>query len=446
VNGILARVRRGLGRVGVLRPLAGRDFAFLTAGSFVSQLGDGFFFVALAWQVYDISNVPTAMSVVGVAWTLPLVLFVLIGGVFSDRYDRRLLMIGADLIRAAAIGMMGILSMAGVIEIWHIILLIAAVGIGDAFFYPSSTAIVPDLVEEDLLPQANALGGLVRPLTGRLVGPAIGGFTVALVGSGAAFLVDATSFLVSAVAVAAIRHRPGAKTVEHGVRRALGEVREGLAYVRSKPWIWATLISSMLSLLVFVGPEEVLLPFLVRNRLELGADALGAIFAVGGVGAIVMAVVIGQAGLPRRTITVMFVSWTVGVLMIGGFGLMTELWHALVLSAVSAALFELGSVIWFTLLQQLVPRDLLGRVSSLDWLVSIGLVPLSFAFTGPIAGIIGPETTLIVGGIVGSLAMISLLFFPGVRDPERQPAEGPMETDAPAEAVDQPEPAGPAKG
>jgi DHA3 family tetracycline resistance protein-like MFS transporter len=410
---------RRLGRIGVLRPLVRRDFALLTAGSFVSQLGDGFFFVALAWQVYEISNVPTALSLVGLAWTLPLILFVLIGGVFSDRYDRRWLMVGADLIRAAAIGLLGLLSIADVLEIWHILLLIAAVGIGDAFFNPASTAIVPDLVPERLLPQANALGSLVRPLTSRLIGPAIGGLTVAAVGSGAAFLVDATSFLLSAVAVAAIRYRPRSKTVEHGARQALREVGEGLAYVRSKPWIWATLISSMLSLLVFVGPEEVLLPFLVKNRLELGPDALGLIFAVGGVGAIVMAVIVGQAGLPRRTITVMFVSWTVGVLMIGGFGLMTELWHALVLSAASAALFELGAIIWFTLLQQLVPRDLLGRVSSLDWLVSIGLVPLSFALTGPIAGLIGPETTLVVGGILGSLAMISLLFVRGVRDPER---------------------------
>ena len=423
MRGPLRALQAGLGRIGVLQPLGERDFAFLTAGSFVSQLGDGFFFVALAWQVYDISNVPTAMSVVGLAWTLPLVLFVLVGGVFSDRYDRRWLMVGADLIRAAAIGVMGILSMAGVLEIWHILLLIAVVGIGDAFFNPASTAIVPDLVAETLLPQANALGSLVRPLTGRLVGPAIGGFTVALVGSGAAFLVDAASFLVSAVFVAAIRYRPRAHAVEHGVRQALSEIGEGLAYVRSKPWIWATLVSSMLSLLVFVGPEEVLLPFLVRNRLELGADALGLIFAVGGVGAIVMAVVVGQTGLPRRTITAMFASWTVGVLMIAGFGLMTELWHALVLSALSAALFEFGAVIWYTLLQQLVPRDLLGRVSSLDWLVSIGLVPLSFALTGPIAGIIGPETTLVVGGVLGSLAMISLLFFPGVRDPEYRALE-----------------------
>jgi DHA3 family tetracycline resistance protein-like MFS transporter len=424
-------VGRGLGRIGVLQPLAERDFAFLTGGSFVSQLGDGFFFVALAWQVYDISNVPTAMSVVGLAWTLPLVLFVLIGGVLSDRYDRRWLMVGADLIRAVAIGLLGVLSIADVIEIWHIVLLIALVGVGDAFFYPASTAIVPDLVKEDLLPQANALGSLVRPLTGRLIGPAIGGFTVAIVGSGAAFLVDAASYLVSAVAVAAIRFRPQARDVAHGVGHAIREVREGLTYVRATPWIWATLISSMLSLLVFVGPEEVLLPFLVRNRLELDADALGAIFAVGGVGAIVMAVVIGQTGLPRRTITVMFVSWTVGVLMIAGFGLMTELWHALVLSAVSAALFELGSVIWYTLLQQLVPRDLLGRVSSLDWLVSIGLVPLSFALTGPIAGIIGPESTLVIGGVIGALAMISLLFVRGVRDPERAPPVSAGDSEAP---------------
>ncbi|HET9497895.1 MAG TPA: MFS transporter [Candidatus Limnocylindria bacterium] len=428
MRGPWGALRRGLGRVGVLQPLAERDFALLTAGSFVSQLGDGFFFVALAWQVYDISNVPTAMSVVGLAWTLPLILFVLVGGVFSDRYDRRWLMVGADLIRAAAIGLMGILSMAGVLEIWHIILLIAVVGIGDAFFNPASTAIVPDLVAEPLLPQANALGSLVRPLTGRLIGPAIGGFTVALVGSGAAFLVDGASFLVSAVFIAAIRHRPRAHAVEHGVRQALSEIGEGLAYVRSKPWIWATLVSSMLSLLVFVGPEEVLLPFLVRNRLELGADALGLIFAVGGVGAVVMAVVVGQTGLPRRTITAMFVSWTVGVLMIAGFGLMTELWHALVLSALSAALFEFGAIIWYTLLQRLVPRDLLGRVSSLDWLVSIGLVPLSFALTGPIAGIIGPETTLVVGGVLGSLAMVSLLFFPGVRDPEHRVDEGREES------------------
>lgn len=414
-----APIRARLRAVRILQPLAERDYALLTGGSLISQLGDGFFYVALAWQVYQISNVPTALSLVGLAWTLPLVIFVLIGGVFSDRYDRRWLMVGADLVRAAAIGLIGILSVTGLLELWHVIGLIAFVGLGDAFFNPASTAIVPDLLREDLLPSANALQGMLRPLTIRLIGPAIGGYTVAGIGPGAAFLADAGSFLVSAAAVVAIAARPRREVTSHGLRQTVIEVREGMAFVRATPWIWATLVSAMLSLLVFVGPEQVLLPFLVKNRLGLNADALGAIFAVGGVGSILMALTLGQFGQPRRRVTAMYASWSLGVLLIAGFGLMTELWHALILSAVGASLFELGQIVWTTMLQQLVPRELLGRVSSLDWLVSAGLVPISYALTGPVAAAIGPERTLVVAGTAGAVLMGALLFAPGVRDPER---------------------------
>jgi len=414
-----APIRDRLRAIRILQPLAERDYALLTGGSLISQLGDGFFYVALAWQVYQISNVPTALSLVGLAWTLPLLLFVLIGGVFSDRYDRRWLMVGADLVRAAAIGLMGLLSVLGVLELWHVVGLISFVGLGDAFFNPASTAIVPDLLPEDQLPSANALQGLIRPLTIRLIGPAIGGFTVAVIGSGAAFLFDAGSFVVSAIAIWAIAPRPRRDVADHGLRQTLVEVREGMAFVRATPWVWATLVSAMLSLLVFVGPEEVLLPFLVKKRLELGADALGAIFAVGGVGSVLTAIAVGQLGQPRRRVTAMYVSWSLGVLLIGGFGLMTELWHALLLSAVGASLFELGQIIWTTMLQQLVPRELLGRVSSLDWLVSVGLVPVSFALTGPVAAAISPELTLVLAGTIGAVLMGALLFAPGVRDPER---------------------------
>jgi hypothetical protein len=403
----------------LLEPLQERNFALLTAGSVVSLLGDGFFSVALAWQVYEISNVPTALSLVGVAWTLPLVLFVLLGGVFSDRYDRRWMMIGADCVRAAAIGLLGVLSISGVIEIWHVVALIAFVGLGDAFFNPASTAIVPDLLRDEQLPQANALQALVRPLMIRLAGPAIGGFVVAGVGPGAAFLVDASSFVASAIAIALITVRPTRQVVAHGVRQAIAEVGEGLAFVRRNPWCWATLLSAMFSLLVFIGPVQVLLPFLVKNQLGLGPDALGAIFAVGGVGSIAAAVAVGQLGLPRRRITIMYAAWSGGVALFAGYGLMNSLWQAFVIGFGTAALFELGSIIWITLLQTLVPRELLGRVSSLDWLVSTGLVPLSFALTGPVAALLGPGPTMIAGGLVGSLLMGMLLFVPGVRDPER---------------------------
>jgi hypothetical protein len=414
-----ARLRARLRRVRLLQPLARRDFALLAAAALVSLLGDGFFSVALAWQVYEISNLPTALSVVGAAWTLPVVIFILLGGVFSDRYDRRWLMIGADIVRALAIGAMGILSLAGVIELWHVIVLIAFVGLGDAFFNPASTAIVPDLLPDELLPQANALQGLVRPMAVRLIGPAIGGFVVASLGAGAAFLVDGGSFLLSMVALAAIATRPAHVAGGATVRRTFREVGEGLAFVRRTPWLWATLVSAMFSLLLFIGPVQVLLPFLVKNRLELDADALGLIFAVGGVGSVLAALAIGQLGLPRRRITVMYLSWALGVALLAGYGAMSSLWHALVVGFASAALFEVGAIIWVTLLQQLVPRHLLGRVSSLDWLVSTGLVPLSFALTGPVSAAIGPGTTMIAGGLIGAVLMGGLLFYPGVRDPER---------------------------
>jgi MFS family permease len=418
---LLGRLRDRIRALRLLQPLAERDFALLTAAAFISLLGDGFFSVALAWQVYSISNVPTALSVVGFAWTLPLVFFLLLGGVLTDRYDRRWLMIGADLVRAAAIGSMGILAVMGTLQLWHIVALIAFVGLGDAFFNPAYTAIVPDLLPEEQLPQANALAGLVRPLMIRLAGPAIGGFVVAGVGSGPAFLIDAASFLASAAAVGAIVARPVHTVADHSLRRAISEVREGFAFVRANPWCWATLVAALFSLLVFIGPVQVLLPFLVKNRLGLGPESLGAIYAVGGIGSVVAAIAVGQLGLPRLRMTAMYAAWAVGVALLAGYGVMTAFWMALVVGAASAALFEVGSIIWTTLLQQLVPRELLGRVSSLDWLVSTGLVPVSYALTGPVAGAIGAGPTMVAGGLVGAVFMGGLLFVPRVRDPERLP-------------------------
>ena len=416
-----ARLRARLRAIRILEPLANRDYRLLTAGAFVSLLGDGFFSVALAWQVYQISNVPTALSVVGVAWTLPLVLFLLLGGVLTDRYDRRWLMIGADLVRAAAVGVLGLLSITGAIQLWHILALIAFVGAGDAFFNPASTAIVPDLLTADRLPQANALQGLVRPLMIRLVGPALGGFVVAVLNPGSAFLVDSASFLLSAAMLLAIRARPSHVASSHGVRRAFAEMGEGFRFVAANPWCWATLVSAMLSLLVFIGPVQVLLPYLVKNKLHLGPAALGTLYAVSGVGAILSALAVGQLGIPRLRITLMYGFWALGVGLLAGYGLMGALWQGFVVAFATAGLFEIGSIIWTTLLQELVPRTLLGRVSSLDWLVSTGLVPVSFALTGPVAGWLGPQATMVAGGLLGAMLMGMLLFVPGVRDPERRP-------------------------
>jgi DHA3 family tetracycline resistance protein-like MFS transporter len=328
-------------------------------------------------------------------------------------------MVWADVIRAVAIGLIGFLSIAGVLEIWHVAVLIVFVGIGDAFFNPASTAIVPDVVPEEDLLKANALRATLMPLMVRMIGPALAGFVIAAVGSGWAFVIDAGTFVVSAAAVIAMRPRRMHHEGGAGVGETLRQVREGLAFVGRYPWLWATLVGALLSLLVFFGPVETLLPFLVKNRLNLGPESLGLIFAVGGIGAILTGLAIGQLGLPRKRVTVMYAAWSIGIALLAVYGLMTELWQALLISFVTQALFQVGQVTWTTLLQTLVPRRLLGRVTSVDWMMSTGLVPVSFALTGPIAESFGAAETMVASAVLGGVIFAALLFVPGVRDPEK---------------------------
>ena len=423
------RVERGrfLRRMKIMRPLGERDFALLWAGTTISLVGSGIYYVALAWQVYELSDSPTALSIVGFAWSVPMVVLVLGGGVFSDRLDRRRLLIAGDLIRAAGIGTMGVLSVTGDLELWHVAALVVVEGAGEALFGPAFGAIVPDLVPDEHLVQANSLNQFVEPLGVRLVGPALGGWAIAEWGTGTAFLLDAASFLVSAAAILLIRTR---RVVERdGNGSFWGELAEGFRFVRAHVWLWGTLLSAALGLLLFVGPYDVLVPYVVKNELGGGADDLGLVFAAGGVGAVLAAVTLGQQGLPRRQITFMYAMWTLSLGAVMGYGLATELWHAMAASFVSGLAFVAGLIVWSTLMQRHVPTELLGRVTSVDWLVSISLIPVSFAITGPIAAVVGAQATLIAAGALGVPATLLFLFLPGMRDLERAQDASPPEAD-----------------
>jgi DHA3 family tetracycline resistance protein-like MFS transporter len=174
----------GFSRVGLLTPLRHRDFRLLWSGMCVSLLGDGVFFVALAWQVYALSNVPTALSLVAIAMTVPTIAFLLLGGVISDRFDRRRVMLAADIARGVVVGVIAAMSLTGTLRLWHLAALAALYGAGTAFFDPSFDAVVPEILPAEALAQANALDQLVRPIALRLAGPAVGGLVIAGVGTG----------------------------------------------------------------------------------------------------------------------------------------------------------------------------------------------------------------------------------------------------------------------
>jgi Transmembrane secretion effector len=409
----------GYDRAGILAPLRHRDFRLLWSGMCVSLLGDGAFLVALAWQVYALSDAATAMSLVGIAMTVPTIVFLLIGGVASDRLDRRRIMLAADIARGAAVGLLAVLSLSGALELWHIVVLVVFYGAGAAFFAPAFDAIVPELLPAERLGQANALDQVVRPIALRLAGPAIGGVVVGAVGAGAAFAIDAATFLVSAGALLAMR-APRVRTGAAGVSLR-GDLREGWRFVRRRSWLWATFASAAIAYLLFMGPVEVLLPLLVKHELEGSATELGFVFAAGGLGSVACAVLMGRRGIPRRDITFMYVAWTLATLAVAGYGLSVSVWQLMLAGMVFNALETAGTIVWATAKQRHVPADMLGRVSSLDWLISIGLLPLSFALTGPVSAAVGVRATLIGAGVLGAVVTFGALLIRGVRSVEGQP-------------------------
>jgi MFS family permease len=409
----------GFVRLATLAPLRHRDFRLLWAGMTISLLGDGVFLVAIAWEAYVLWNAPAALSIVGIGMTVPMIAFLLPGGVLTDRLDRRHVMLGADAVRAGAVGVLAALALAGVLRFWELVALVAVYSVGSAFFTPAFDAIVPDLLPAGDLAAANSLDQFVRPIALRLAGPAVGGWLVA-VSAGAAFAVDLATFLVSGLAVLAMRPPAVAR---REAEPAVAALVAGFRFVRRRVWLWGTLLSAALAYLVFLGPTEVLLPYVVKNDLHGSARALGLVFAAGGVGAVGAALAMGQRGHPRRDVTFIYAVWTVATLAVAGYGLATATWQLGLACLLFNALEAAGTIVWATLKQRHVPASMLGRVSSLDWLISIGLLPLSFALTAPVAAAVGARVTLVGAAAIGSAITLGALFLPGMRDVEGSSAE-----------------------
>jgi predicted MFS family arabinose efflux permease len=400
------------------RPLGQRDFALLWTGQTISLFGDGILSVALAWQVLKLSSSPAALAGVLLARSVPRVVLLVVGGAISDRVSRRLVLLSSDLVQGFAVAIVAVLGATGQLELWELAVLGAVTGAGSAFFLPASTAVIPQLISPDLLMAANSLSSSSRLLAEQLLGPALGGVLVAAVGTTWAFGLDAASFLVSVVTLVMIRARPEVRS-ETGT--VLGAVREGFSYARSRPWIWITLISvGTVGNFLAYGPLPVLLPLLVRGPLSGGPTGLGLVFASLGLGGLVAAGLFGTLGQPRRKITSMYAGWGLSCIALAGLYFAPSVAIAMVLMLCCGFAGEGAQLVWVTLLQELVPEAMLGRIVAMDWLVSLGLQPAGIAFAAPAAAILGPGGVFLAGGLTSAGAVALGLFRPGVRDPELQ--------------------------
>ncbi len=421
-------------RRGVLAPLRYRDYRLVAVGSLVSLLGDGLFRVAISLQVYALDNDPRALAGVAVAWMGGQVLLLPLGGLASDRFPRRRVMIAADVWRGAVMLAIGLLSVTGRLQLWQLVVLGACFGAGNAFFNPAATSLVPDLLPEEELPRANAFLGVARPSMIWIVGPLLGGVVIGTLGTGTAFLIDGATFFASAALLLAVATRPVAAAGARRMRDTLREAGEGLRFVRRAPWAWVWLLATAISTLVWHGPFDILVPFLLLNDFGLSigqaGTAMAVILAAGGFGSIIVSTIIGRRGLPRRFVTAMYVTEATGLLALLLFGLMTAVWQAAVAGLVLHTAFAVNEIVWTTMLQRLVPRGVLGRVSSLDWMTAIGLAPVSFALTGPLAAAFGARPVLVAAGAVGTTSVLALSLVRGARDPEEGDAMAPPPADA----------------
>jgi MFS family permease len=405
-----------------------RDFRLLWAAGLASVLGDRIVTVALALFVIDLTGDPTDLGLVLAAHTLPLVGFMLIGGVWADRVPRHRLMVVTDLIRFVLHGTLALLIITGDVEIWQVVAIEALFGCAEAFFRPASTAVIPQTVPESEVQEANALVAMSNNVC-EFAGPALATALVLGVGAGEAFAVDAATFLISAALLVRMspRRRGAAAGAELAGDEEPGTLREqlrvGYREVRSRAWVWSILIAACALVFSGLAPWYVLGPVVAEENYG-GTDVYGIVTAALGAGTI-LGSLIGIRWRPRFPMRLGLVLGALWCPMAVAYALGAPLEIVLPAAIVGGFGFALFDVWWLTALAERIPPDRLSRVTSYDWMVSLGLLPVGYLLAGPLAEAIGAVEVLAVGSILAMVVWLLALIPRETRDLERiEPVPG----------------------
>jgi MFS family permease len=393
------------GRLGALQE---PQFRLLWLGRTASAIGDALIPVALAFAVIRETGSATDLGFVLASFTLARVLLVVVGGVWADRLSRRLVMLSADLVRTVSQGLVAYLLISGSAEIWHLALAGAVGGGAQAFFGPASTALIPDTVAPERLQGANALVGITGSGS-ELFGPALSGVLVAAVGPGWVFAIDAATFAVSAAFLLAM-HVDEAPRADQ--RPFVREVVGGLREIAARRWLSVSLATFALGNMA-IASYVVLGPLIVER--ELGGAADWGLVVSGGAAGGLAAGLVALRYRPSRPLLAGF-----ALLLLHPIGPLTLIPPLPTLglavgAAVSFGVVSIFNVLWETTLQEQVPRHVLSRVSSLDWMVSLVFMPIGYVVTGPVADAIGVDETLWLAAAISIGATLVALAQPDLR-------------------------------
>ncbi len=401
-----------------LRAFRNRLFTLLWSGQTISRLGDSLYRIALSWWILEETGSAAAMGALAVFSLVPMLFFLLVGGVVVDRLPRFRIMLACDTVNTIVVALVTVLAATDRLELWHVYTVSMIFGLSEAFFFPAYTASVPQIVPPEDLPSANSLTSLSWQLSG-VIGPTIGALLVAAGGTPLAFGLDSTSFLISAACLIPLRnirppvHSPDSPPTARS--SPIGDLREGWRIVLASPWLWVTILVYAFINVTDSGPRNIALPFLIHDHLGLQVAALGMVASSFSIGSVTGAVVLGRLKRIRRRALLLYGSAVVGGLMIVGYGLSPNLVVMLAAAFVYGLSFSAIALVWTNTLQEMVPPDMLGRVSSIDALGSFVLMPVGFALAGWLTDKIGPVQVFILGG--SSTVALALLAYlhPGVR-------------------------------
>ncbi len=408
-----------MGRI-PLGALQEREFRLFFTGQLVSLLGDAVTPFALAWAVLDLTGSARDLGFVLAAKIAPLVVFLLVGGVFADRLPRRGVMLTADVVRMAVQAATAALLLAHTARIWELIVLQAFAGTGTAFFNPASTGLTPMIVSAGRLQEANALRGMSMASM-EFAGPALAGLLIVTVGPGYALAIDAASFGVSAFYLARLHLPPHVGLPPQSFTR---DLLDGWREFTARTWVWLSVVN--FSLGNMMNSVWLVLAAVWIKQGHGGAGAWTAILVVSAIGALAA----GATALrlkPQRPLLLGCIVVIPNAAPIIVLALKLP-WETLVVTGLVTGFGNmLFNTLWETTLQQHIPPASLSRVSAYDWFGSLLGDPLGLALAGVVAAAIGMSRTLWIAAAVTLATAAAMLATPSVRrlqrldEPQREP-------------------------
>jgi MFS family permease len=392
----------------ILVPLRHRDFRLLLVGQSVSSVGNFFFNIAAPFQLLALGATPVELGIAAFIQIGSTTVFLLLGGAIADRVSRRRLILANDALGGVVTAVIAVLAWTAQLRIEHIYVAEAVLGAAFAFLFPAYSAIVTELVPADQLTQGNAARSLGSALA-RTAGPLAAGLVLATSGAPLAFAVDALTFFFSFLLFTMSRATPKPEDVEVPLLR---QVRDGISFVIATPWLWMALVAYTFLNLTYGGQRGVMTPIFVRDALLAGGGTFGIVIAAHGVGQIVGGIMVAQLPI-RRPGVAMYVFEVLAGAATLAVGLFVWLPATLIAFTIMGVALSSSDTLFNAAIQRNVPGSMLGRVTSINFLVAGLFVPIAPVIAGVLVDAIGSAMTFVLAGAWAvALALVLLAVSP----------------------------------